>query len=212
MRLTKEHRESLELAVGRYAEHLPEAAAWLEGRGIDLDLARSAGLGVVRNPLPQHAQYVGRLAIPYLTDHGPVNMTFRCLSFHNCKEVGGHGKYEKMKGWGSNLYGVRSLSRAEDWIAVTEGEIDCLTLDCVGIPAVGVPGAENWQPHWYNVLEDFSRVYVFTDGDDAGEGMWERFSHELKGSALRVRLPAGEDVNSIYVKHGDKPLWNGIRD
>ena len=209
--LSKEQRSLLETATLRYADHLDDAAEWLAGRGIDLEHARSNGLGVVRDPLPQHAGLEGRLAIPYLTDFGPVNMTFRCLADHDCKSIEFHGKYEKMKGWVTNLYGMQSVGHADEWIAVTEGEVDRLTLTQIGIPAIGVPGAENWQAHWVNVFEDFSRIYVFTDGDKAGRDMWDRFSHELGSKAIRVRMPDGEDVNSIYTKHGAEPLVSGIK-
>lgn len=209
--LSKEQRRLLEKATLRYAEHLDEAADALAARGMDLEHARSNGLGVVRNPPPQHAKYEGRLSIPYLTDAGPVNMRFRCLSDHNCKTVEYHGKYETMKGWPNDLYGVQALAHADDWIAVTEGEMDRNILTQIGIPAVGVPGVENWQDHWVNVFEDFSRVYVFSDGDKGGTIMWDRFSSKLGTTAIRVKLPHGEDVNSIFVKHGADTLWSGIK-
>lgn len=208
--LSKEKRHFLEKATLRYMEHLHEAADVLAARGIELDHARSNALGVVRDPLPQHSHLEGRLAIPYLTDYGPVNMSFRCLRKHHCKEEGCK-KYKFMSGWPTNLYGVQSLTKADDWIAVTEGEIDALTLKQIGIPAVGVSGAEKWEDHWIDVFEDFSRVYIFTDGDSAGKGMWDKWSYELGNSAIRVKLPDGEDVNSIYVKHGKEPLWSGIK-
>jgi len=212
VKLSKEQRRFLEAATLQFLSHVDEAADWLEGRGIDLAYARSRGLGVVPEDAPQQLRkYHGRLAIPYLTDAGPVNITFRCLQSHDCKVVGFHGKYEKMKGWGTNLYGVQSLRAADDWIAVAEGEMDALTLGQLGIPAIGVPGAKNWQPHWSNVFEDFSKVYVFSDGDTAGEEMWETFSNELKTAAIQVAMPRGEDVNSVFLKQGPQALWDRIR-
>ncbi len=197
--LSNEQRKSLERATMTYLTHVEEAEAYLSGRGIGLEAARSAGIGVVRDPIPGQEHLEGRLAIPYLTDYGPVNMTFRCIKDHVCKDSRCH-KYELWKGLHANLYGVRSLAGASDWIAIAEGEVDTLSLHIAGIPAVGISGVEKWQPHWKNVFEDFSRIYLFQDGDDAGEKLGRKLVDEI--GAIRIVMPSGEDVNSSLVKHG----------
>src|SRR5574342_65031 len=178
-KLSKEQKLYLERATLTYAENLDDAAGWLAGRGVDLEFARSVGLGVVRNPLPGHEPAVGRLAIPYFTDAGPVAIAFRCMESHNCKEIQHHSKYWKRKGSEVRLYGVQSASWADDWIVVTEGEIDALTWQQIGVPAIGVSGAESWKEHYVNVFEDFSRVYLAEDGDDAGKDLWIAMTEEL---------------------------------
>ena len=208
--LSKEQRRYLERATLTYAENLDDATGWLAGRGLDLEAARSRGLGVVRDPLPGHENMAGRLAIPYLTDVGPVNMNFRCIQDHNCKEVPHHKKYLKRKGSPTNLYGVQSASWAEEWIVVTEGEIDALIWQQIGVPAIGVPGAEMWQPHWVNVFEDFSRVYLAEDGDDAGKDLWIAMSENLT-NVIRMRMPDGEDTNSMFLKSGEQYLLDRIK-
>jgi len=208
--LSKEQRRYLERATLTYAENLDVAAGWLEGRGIDLAHARSRGLGVVTDPLPGHESYVGRLAIPYLTDVGPVNMNFRCMEDHNCKEIPHHKKYLKRKGSGTNLYGVQSASWADDWIVVTEGEIDALIWQQIGVPAIGVPGAENWKDYWVNVFEDFSRVYLAEDGDDAGKDLWIAMTENLT-NVIRMKMPDGEDSNSMFLKEGGDYLLGRIK-
>ena len=120
--LSREQRLSLEQAQKEYSSHVEEAEEQLAVRGIDLEAARSAGLGVVRNPIPQHRQMAGRLAIPYMTRAGAVNFSFRRMG------EGPAPKYMKAKGFESNLYGVSSLAKADDWIAICEGELDALTL------------------------------------------------------------------------------------
>lgn len=205
--LSKEQRRFLERATLQYAEHLDEAAGLLEARGLDLDLARSSGLGVVRNPLPGHEWLEGRLVIPYLTDAGPVNLTYRCMEDHKCD---GHGKYIREKGLPGNLYNVQVIARADEWIAVTEGEIDALTLKQIGIPAIGIPGVEHWKDHWPHVFEDFSRVYLFEDGDDAGKKLYEKMSYELS-NVIRVKMPNDEDVNSMFRKSGAEYLIGRIK-
>lgn len=212
--LSKEQRELLSTTASQYAEHLDDAAGWLEGRGIDLENARYEGLGVVVDPPAIHEQYAGRLSIPYITDFGPVMMSFRCMQDHSCKDAG-HGKYLKMKKFHPDmpvdLYGVRAFDDATDWIGVTEGELDSLILRQIGIPAIAVPGATNWEEHWPNVFEDLSRIYVFADGDDAGLKLYERLRDKLSMPVLRVKLPAGEDVNSTYLKYGAEAIVKRVK-
>ena len=214
MKLSKEQRQYLERAWETYSPHLPEAAEWLEARGLDLEFARSAGLGLVRNPLPGHEGMEGYLAIPYLTNRGPVNMNFRCVQNHNCKEIPNHSKYRKRKGSPVNLFGVQSVAWATDWIVVTEGEIDALIWQQIGVPALAVPGAENWKDYWANLLEDFSRVYLAEDGDNAGKDLWVAMSEHVDQSntmVIRMRMPDGEDTNSMYLKHGKDYLLGRIK-
>ena len=143
-----------------------------------------------------------------------MNFNFRCIQNHNCKEVPHHSKYWKRKGSKTNLYGVLSVAQATDWIVVTEGEIDALTWQQAGVPALAVPGAENWQPYWANLLEDFSRVYLAEDGDNAGKDLWIAMSEHIdQGNTMvvRMRMPDGEDSNSMFLKRGKEYLLGRIK-
>jgi hypothetical protein len=213
-KLSKEQRQYLVRAWETYSPHLGDAEGWLAGRGVDLEFAASRGLGVVRNPLPGHEPAEGYLAIPYLTKTGPVNFNFRCIQNHNCKEIPHHSKYWKRKGSPVNLYGVMSVAQADDWIVVCEGEIDALIWQQIGVPALAVPGAENWKDYWANLLEDFSRVYLAEDGDNAGKDLWIAMSEHIDQSntmVVRMRMPDGEDSNSMYLKHGKDYLLGRIK-
>ena len=201
-------RKLLARAQETYASHLSEAEGYLADRGIDLAAAHSAGLGVVRDPIPGQERLVGRLAIPYMTGAGPVNMNFRCLQDHSCKEAK-HGKYQHWQGLSSNLYNVQALDSAGTAIAIAEGEIDALSSTLAGIPCVGVSGASKWEDHWNLIFEDFTRVYVWQEGDDAGKKFADRVVMET--NAVRVELPAGEDVNSIWTASGADALRARIR-
>jgi 5S rRNA maturation endonuclease (ribonuclease M5) len=98
-------------------------------------------------------------------------------------------------------YNVIDVERAGDWIGVCEGELDTITLSaCIGIPCVGVPGANSWKKHYTRLLADFERVFVFADGDQPGKEFAAGLARELPVTI--VSMPDGEDVNSIYVKHG----------
>lgn len=206
--LSAVQRKSLERATLTYQAHLEEAEEYLAKRGIDLEVARSSGLGVVRDPIPGHESLTGRLAIIYMTGAGPVNMNFRCMQDHDCKEVG-HPKYMVYPGLETNLYNVQALDMAGSSIAIAEGEIDALSSTLAGIPCVGIGGAEKWMDHWKNIFEDFASVYVWQEGDAAGEKFAKRVQSEL--GAVRIILPPREDVNSIWVKDGASGLRSRIR-
>ena len=206
--LSAEQRKSLARAQETYNQNLTLAEAYLAGRGIDLEAASSAGLGVVVDPIPGNEYMRGRLAVPYMTPAGPVNMTFRCMQSHDCK-LEGHQKYMTWEGLEANLYNVRALEEANSSIAIAEGELDALSSSLAGIPCVGISGAEKWKPFWKNVFEDFSQVYVWQEGDEAGKRFAKRMTTEV--GAIRVTLPAGQDVNSIWVSFGADGLRARIR-
>lgn len=210
--LSKELRRSLERHTLQYSRNIRSAEEWLKGRGISLAVADSYGLGVVDSPPPGYDGLYGRLSIPYLTDAGPVNMTFRCMKDHGgekCKAFG-HEKYYTWKGLETNLYGVQCVDWADDWIVLCEGELDALTWQMAGVPALGFSGVKKWRNHWKLNFEDFSTIYVASDADKAGDEMWKSVSDRIPFSK-RLRYPDGEDANSTFVKYGPEVLRDMIK-
>lgn len=195
MRLTASQREYLERAVTTFQKSIDLAGEYLTKRGIGPRAANTFRLGVVGEELAGFEQYLGRLAIPYLTKTGVIDIRFRAMGPEQPKYLG-------MAGANTHLYNVLSVLTAQDSIAVCEGEIDALTLHHnVGIPCVGVPGANNWKRHYSKILADFETVYVFADGDQAGADFAKRMAKELQGVRV-IQMPEGEDVNSMYTTHG----------
>jgi len=188
-------KELLGKATKKYAESIHLAYDYLESRGISQAVARLASLGVVSEPEVGHEQYAGRLAIPYITKTGVVDLRFRSLN------PAVEPKYMGMTGAETKMYNVLDIEKAKDYIGVCEGELDTITLSaCVGIPCVGVPGANSWKKHYTRLLADFQRVFVFADGDQPGTEFARSLARELPVTI--VQLPEGEDVNSAYVKFG----------
>lgn len=188
-------KELLGKAADKYAESISQAEDYLRNRGIPLEVARLASLGVVAEPEAGHEQYIGRLAIPYVTKTGVVDLRFRSLN------PAVEPKYMGLTGAETKMYNVLDIERAGDFIGVCEGELDTLTMSaCVGIPCVGVPGANSWKKHYTRLLADFERVFIFADGDQPGQEFARSLARELPVTI--VQLPDGEDVNSAYVKFG----------
>lgn len=188
-------KELLGLATRKYAESIYLAEDYLRSRGITMEVARLARLGVVNEPEAGHEAYAGRLAIPYITKTGVVDLRFRSLN------PAVEPKYMGMVGSDTRMYNVLDIERAGDWIGVCEGELDTLTLSkCVGIPCVGVPGANSWKKHYTRLLADFERVFIFADGDAPGREFANSLAKELPVTI--IGFPDGEDVNSAYTKYG----------
>jgi len=188
-------KESLTRAAKYYHSALHEAEDYLAERGITMEAAVRARLGVVLEPLTGHETYINRLSIPYITRSGVVDIRFRSMDLSEPKYMG-------MAGATTHLYNVSAFFRATSFISICEGEIDTLTLDTVcGIPAVGVPGVNNWKKHYTRLLQDFDKVFLFADGDNAGSDFGKSLSREL-GNLVVVNMPEGEDVNSMYRLHG----------
>lgn len=199
MKLTQSQRDSLKLAEQRYHEALPgsPASEYLNQRG--LANSEQFKFGFVKDPLPEHAQHEGKLAIPYRRWHprygwGCVSMRFRALD-------GSKPKYASISGDRPRLYNTPELNRHSLVAGVCEGELDAATLTLAGLPTVGVPGSTMWKSHWAEMLRGYETVFVFSDGDEAGQRLTHEITKDLKNTKVIV-FPEGEDANSILVSQG----------
>jgi DNA primase len=199
MKQSASQKELLGRASEKYAASISLAEDYLRSRGIPIEIARLARLGVVAEPEVGHEQYQGRLAIPYVTKTGVVDIRFRSLN------PAVEPKYMGLTGAETKMYNVTDVERAGDFIGVCEGELDTLTMSaCVGIPCVGVPGANSWKKHYTRLLADFERVFVFADGDQPGKEFASSLARELPVTV--VQFPDGEDVNSFYISNGAEAI------
>ena len=162
-------------------------------------------LGVVADPLPGHEQYTGRLAIPYVTPSGVVDIRFRAMR-------GEEPKYMGMPGAQTTMFNTQACFNATQYICVTEGELDCVIMGVkTSHPSVGIPGANNWKPHYARILDDFDMVIILTDGDKAGQEFGKKITRELP-NANAIPMPEGEDVNSTFLKLGKDWIDERIRE
>lgn len=198
LKLSKSHRKSLDEKISLWEKNLHQAEPYLNARGIGLETAQKYRLGVVRDSRNYRN---GWLSIPYLTKlAGPAGVKFRCTESHECK-LFGHGKYDAPLGQPVRIYNTPALFKGS-FLAICEGELDALVLDgLVGLPAVGIPGSGVWQNYWDTLFSGFVNILVYTDGDEAGDNLYKQVK-KVAHWAECVRMPEGEDVNSMYVKHG----------
>lgn len=199
--LSESQRRSLELATATYAADIDLALPYLAGRGISEQTARMFRLGVVTedNVLRGDSDYIGRLAIPYITTGGVVQVRFRALSVDQTP------KYLSRAGSKTLLFGVTALVNATDTIVLTEGEIDAITWSQCNVPSVGIPGAQNWKDHWRLLFTGIDHVICVCDGDGAGRDFGKRIASEIDGATV-IHLPDGMDSNDIFVQQGAAAL------
>ena len=204
MRLSNSQRQFLLHSTTEYAQHIHLAADYLATRGLSVDEAKKFHLGVVENPLPGHEGYKGKLVIPYSTPSGVVDLRFRSIHGEDPKYIG-------LPGAKTTMFNAQAVLNADQYICVTEGEIDCITVIVkTKHPAVGIPGANNWKPYYTKILDDFETVIVLADGDNPGLEFGKKVSREL-GNVNIVQMPDGHDVNSIVLQEGVQFLDERIR-
>jgi DNA primase len=195
MRLSKSQRELLAKATENYEKNLTDILPYLESRGITEQTARMFRLGYVREPEIGHEPYLGKLAIPYLTPSGVIDIRFRSLNND------GGPKYMSRPGASTHIFNVDALNNDSDFLAICEGELDTVIATQAGFNAVGLPGANNWKGFYARVLADWAKVILLCDGDNAGREMAKNLSKELD-NVFPVFMPEGQDVNDVYLAEG----------
>lgn len=213
-RLSAEYRKSLEAMTASYQSalaapgyHSGRARDYLASRGIDSEVIERYRLGLVDDSHPEHEDYQGRIAIPYLTPlSGPVSFKFRVA--HTCSDACQHQKY--LGPYESRLFNTIAMAEADKrgYIAAVEGEVNALTLTHLcDIPAVGIPGAKMWKAHpeWRELFRGYGLVLLFPDVDhnpeEAGKKLAELMRSELDTARI-IRLPDEMDPNEAYVQLG----------
>ena len=180
MRLSKSQKELLARATENYERNLTEILPYLTSRGITEQTARTFRLGFVREPEIGHEPYAGKLAIPYITPTGVIDIRFRSLNADT---------------------GPKYMSRPGATTHICEGELDTVVATQAGFSAVGLPGANNWKSFYSRVLADWAKVILLCDGDNAGREMAKHLSRELD-NVFPVFMPEGQDVNDVYLMEG----------
>lgn len=146
------------------------------------------------------------MAIPSLGPGGRVlGLRFRRLA--------GEGpKYLGLSGAPTRLFNARAISECTgDDICITEGELDAVVLAQCGLEAVGVTGASNWKRHHPRMFAGFQRVFIFGDGDKAGEEFSKKVNESLP-NGIRISMPITQDVNDFFLANGQEAVLNLLED
>lgn len=206
--LSKSERKSLVDRVLKYHDQLksPAGARVLEylttERQLSLETVDRFLLGVAASPDVLDDDARGMVSIPYNTPTGPVALRFR-----RPPEREGGPKYWQPEGSKLTIFNTPAFFESEETIAITEGEVDCMTLVQAGIPAVGIPGASAWKDFYELLFEGYESVLICADNDDTGAGkkFAAKLAQQVPGADIRL-FPEGHDVNSFFCEFGREAL------
>lgn len=199
-----------ELASNYHQKINNQTVEYLVSRGFTKELANQHLLGTVPADCdPSHAQFIGWLSIPYRVVNGVTGFKFRRID----GEPG--PKYMAPLHQPARLFHAVAIAQQSESIAICEGELDTIIANQI-LPAVGIPGAKAWRPHFSRLFAGYRRVYILADNDDKGEGsanpgmeLAEKVLQEVEQAEL-IQLPAGSDVNSVFIGEGIRGLRQRI--
>jgi DNA primase len=201
---SNERKLSLEKQLLRYEASREKLLPFLTGRGLGAAAIDRFRLGYVEPSEEDRRAIWHRLAIPYLTPSGVVQLRFRCLDPHHTKgqDAGRCPKFLGEAGEQVTLYNAQAVLDSPAVLFMCEGEPDVWAVETLtGHSAVGIPGARSWvkHPYWARVFTGFDRIILPADGDDAGHELAEAVTKSLPEVHV-VRLPDGDDAGSVLAR------------
>lgn len=181
---------------------------YLAGRGLGAVARERFRLGYVEPADDIQRAYWHRLAIPYCTPTGVVQIRYRCLADHHApgQDAGRCSKFLGDTGQEVTLYNAAATLTAGRVLFLTEGEPDTWAIETLaGFPAVGIPGSQAWKahPYWARCFVNFPLLILAADGDEAGAQLAATVAHDLPEIRI-VQLPDGEDANSLLARDPDQ--------
>lgn len=135
-----------------------EAAAWLASRGLNDATIADFRIGEYTRDGKTFA------VLPYLRDGALVNVKYR--------DIADKKGMRQEKDAEPCLFGWHLIGPKVRSVAITEGEIDAMTLHQCGIPAISVnagAGNHQWIENDWERLERFSEIWVCFDDDEPGQ-------------------------------------------
>lgn len=204
-------KKLLEKYTAHYEEKLwqnENALTYLKNRGLTKETVTSFRLGLVEDIDPDsgHDFMVGRLAIPYITQTGIVQIRFRAIPYTGVPgDPEDSPKIMGEPGMKTTIYNAIDLLNA-DTICLCEGEPDVWSARQAGFNAIGIPGANAWSNIYAKILR-YRRVIILADNDDHGEGLKfaKQVREDVRGSRIKL-MPQGYDVNKYLIENGTESL------
>lgn len=209
--LSNLQKKLLEKYTAHYEERLwqnENALTYLRNRGLTKETVTSFRLGLVEDIDPDsgHDFMVGRLAIPYITQTGIVQIRFRAIPYTGVPgDPEDSPKMMGEPGAKTTIYNAIDLLNA-DTVCLCEGEPDVWSARQAGFAAVGIPGANAWNPVYARILR-YRKVIILADNDDHGEGLKfaKQVREDVRGSRIKL-MPQGLDTNRYLIEFGTDKL------
>ena len=178
------------------------AALWLQSRGLTVETIAAFRIAEQTRGDKTYAVF------PYLRDGELVNVKYRNIA--EKKDMRQEGGAEPC------LFGWHLIDPKARTVAITEGEIDAMTLHQCGIPALSVnagAGSHQWLENDWERLERFDEILVFFDNDPAGEdGAKEVIRRLGMERCKRVTLPT-KDANDYLMQGAEgEDFWHAVKE
>ena len=178
------------------------AALWLQSRGLTVETIAAFRIAEQTRGDKTYAVF------PYLRDGELVNLKYRNIA--EKRDMRQEGGAEPC------LFGWHLIDPKARTVAITEGEIDAMTLHQCGIPALSVnagAGNHQWLENDWERLERFDEILVFFDNDTAGEdGAKEVIRRLGMERCKRVTLPT-KDANDYLMQGAEgEDFWNAVKE
>jgi twinkle protein len=158
---------------------------WLAGRGLTVETIGAFKIGEVTHGSKTYAVF------PYLRNGELINAKHR--------NVAEKRDMRQEAGAEPCLFGWHLIDPKARTIAVTEGEIDAMTLHQAGIPALSVnqgAGNHQWIETDWERLDRFSEILIAVDNDDAGRKGAQQVANRLGIERCRLlTFQAHKDAN-----------------
>jgi hypothetical protein len=188
-RAARAYHEQLWTSQGSSHDYVND---YLIEHAITRDMVAKYRLGVVAKPLDGDARFYGALVYPYCDRKGVSAIRFRL--FDSNDKIGQHS------GQKSRIYHTAAFFEAEDEIGIAEGEPDTIASSEHILPTVGIPGVKNYKDRWTSLFKDYTKVYIFAQGDQRGREFGEQMSDTIGWRARVINCPDREDVASLAAK------------
>lgn len=174
--------------------HVPRSRVleWLQSRGLTPETLAAFKIAEKESDGKVYAVF------PFLRDGELVNVKYRNPD----------DKRDMRQEAGSEpcLFGWHLIDPKCRTVAITEGEIDAMSLHQCGIPALSVhsgAGNHQWIENDWARLERFSDILIFFDHDEAGDKGAQEVMHRLGVERCRrVKLPT-KDANEWLMAGAD---------
>jgi len=179
-------------------------AAYLQQRGIPLQLAQQLGVGYAAPGRWPHAARDwrgGRVVFPHTTPEGSlVNLYGRAVGTE--EQVPKAKRHDHLPG-AKGYFNAAALQAGAGLLWIYEGAFDALALLAAGVPrVVAIFGVQGW--HWAWAREVRELVFAL-DADAAGQQQWRTLARQAALRGKRVAaLPAAayggyKDVNEAWM-------------
>ncbi|EGR33048.1 hypothetical protein IMG5_063030 [Ichthyophthirius multifiliis] len=116
----------------------------------------------------------------------------------------------KPSGQSSGLFGLNTVPINAKEIVITEGEYDAMAVfQETGIPSISLPnGACNLPCQVINCLEQFEKIYLWMDNDQAGQNNYPKIAEKLglNRSFIVLTKNGEKDANDVLRKNPHKMI------